>query len=195
VTRERDEELDLPDDDLDEDLDEAPERGPGSFTGRVLGDFAKKAVMTGIGAVFMSEETLRNTLGDIKLPKEAMGYVVGQADKTKRELIAALSREMRSFLTGLELEKVIAKVLAGTTFEIHTRVKILPGDDGRMAIQILDTKTDITRGAAAKDEEDAAPEPAPPVVAAPVEAAPPKRRRPRPRRDRRADVEGEDPKE
>ncbi len=197
MTRERDDELDDLPEEIDDDLDPADPRAraPGSFTSRVLGDFAKKAVMTGIGAVFMSEETLRNTLGDIKLPKEAMGYVVGQADKTKRELIAALSREMRSFLTTLELEKLLAKVLAGTTFEIHTRVKILPGDDGRMAIQIMDTKTDITRGAAAKDDDDVPPEAAPSAAAVPAEAPPPKRRRPRPRRDRRADAEGEDPKE
>lgn len=175
-------------DDEDELQDEEAPPG-GGFTSRVLGDFAKKAVMTGIGAVFMSEETLRNTLGDLKLPKEAMGYVVGQADKTKRELINALTREMRQFLNGLELERLIAKVLAGTTFEIHTRVKILPGEDGKMAIQILDTKTDFSRAKAdAGSSPDAPPvEDAPPpaAVAPVVEEAPPKRRRPRPRRDRR----------
>src|SRR5690242_380826 len=112
--------------DLDDSLDDPPPKdAQGSFTGRFMGDIARKAIMTGIGAVFMSEETLRNTLSEMKLPKEAMKSVVSGADRTKRELIAALSREMRSFLNSLELEKVLAKALAGTTFDIHTRVKIM----------------------------------------------------------------------
>ncbi len=108
----------------------------GSFTAKLLGDLAKRALTTGIGAVFMSEETLRSQLSEMKLPKEAMGYVVSQADKTKRELIDVIARETRAFFARLEVEDMIARALTGTTIEITTRVRILPKEGGGMALAV-----------------------------------------------------------
>ena len=112
------------------DPDEAPpddrEGGFGSRSSRMLGDLARRALMTGIGAVFMSEETLKNSLSDMKLPKEAMGYVVAQADRTKKEIVAAIARETREFLAKLELDKMIARALVGNTIEISTRIRVVP---------------------------------------------------------------------
>jgi hypothetical protein len=133
-------------DDSDDDLtDRAREKGGESFAGKVLSDLARRALMTGIGAVFMSEDSLRGALTDMKLPKEAMAYVLGQADRTKRELIATIARETRSFLNTLELEKVISRVLSGTTLEIHTRIRISPGPDGTMGVKLTDTETSVKR--------------------------------------------------
>lgn len=126
--------------DLDDD-DEAP-HGPAadgekhSFTAKLLGDLAKRALTTGIGAVFMSEETLRSQLSEMKLPKEAMGYVVSQADKTKRELIDVIARETRAFFSRLEVEDMIARALTGTTIEITTRVRILPKEGGGLGVAV-----------------------------------------------------------
>lgn len=124
---------DLPDrhrdQDRDEDRDEPPpERG--GFATKVLGDLARRALTTGIGAVFLSEESLRSQLAEMKLPKEAMAYVVSQADRTKREIVNAIARETREFLSRLEVDKVLARALVGTTVEIQTRIRILPKDDG-----------------------------------------------------------------
>src|ERR1700709_1736991 len=63
----------------------------GGFAGKMIGDLARRGLLTGIGAVFMSEDSLRGQLSDMKLPKEAMHYVVNQADKTKREIVAAIA--------------------------------------------------------------------------------------------------------
>ena len=146
---------DLPDDDLDDelDLDElhdrrasasvGADRERGGFASKMLGDLARRALTTGIGAVFMSEESLRSQMRDMKLPKEAMNYVVGQADKTKREIVAAIARETREFLSKLEVDKVLARALVGTTVEIQTRIKILPKEDGGVATQVEKSTTQV----------------------------------------------------
>lgn len=124
--------------DDDEDDAEAPP-ADGKYTGftaKLLGDLAKRALTTGIGAVFMSEETLRSQLSEMKLPKEAMGYVVSQADKTKRELVDVIAREMRAFLSRLEVEAMIGRMLTGTTIEINTRIKILPKEGGGLGLSV-----------------------------------------------------------
>lgn len=122
------------DDDDDDDAPDGAEKH--SFTAKLLGDLAKRALTTGIGAVFMSEETLRSQLSDMKLPKEAMGYVVSQADKTKRELIEVIARETRAFFSRLEVEDMIGRALTGTTIEITTRVRILPKEGGGVGVSV-----------------------------------------------------------
>jgi hypothetical protein len=127
---------DLDDDDLDGGERDDPAAEKGGFTTKVLGDLARKALMTGIGAVFMSEDSLRSQLSEMKLPKEAMGAVINTADKTKREIIDVVARETRAFLSRLEVEKMVGRVLVGTTIEINTRIRILPKDGGGLGVSV-----------------------------------------------------------
>lgn len=127
----------------DEDDEAPPERG--GFAAKMLGDLARRALTTGIGAVFMSEDALRSSLSEMKLPKEAMNYVVSQADKTKREIVTAIARETRSFLGNLEIDKVVARVLTGTTVEIQTRIRILPKEGGGVSMAVEKNTANLER--------------------------------------------------
>jgi hypothetical protein len=140
-----------PNDDLDDDQPESSERG--GFTAKVLGDMARKALMTGIGAVFMSEEALRGQLAEMKLPKEAMGYVVNQADKTKREIIEVVGREARNFFGRLEVDKVVGKLLVGTTIEINTKIRILPKEGGGIGVSVEKNDTALVKTDESAPEE------------------------------------------
>ncbi len=126
------------DDDDDDDLDAAADVGGdrGGFTTKLFGDMARKALMTGIGAVFMSEESLRSQLSEMKLPKEAMGAMVNTADKTKREIIDVVARETRAFLSRLEVEKMVGRILVGTTIEINTKIRIMPKEGGGIGVSV-----------------------------------------------------------
>jgi hypothetical protein len=79
----------------------------------------------------------------MKLPKEAMGYLVGQADRTKKEIVEVVARETRSFLSRLEIEQMLARVLSGTTIEISTRIRILPKEGGGMSVAVEESKTSL----------------------------------------------------
>ncbi len=140
-----------PHDDLDDDAGDSHERG--GFTAKVLGDMARKALMTGIGAVFMSEESLRGHLSEMKLPKEAMGYVVNQADKTKNEIIDVVGREARAFFARLEVDKVVGKMLVGTTIEINTKIRIMPKDGGGFGVSVEKNDTALVPVADKSDEK------------------------------------------
>ena len=134
-------------DDLDDRRDDPPpephhERG--GFAAKVLGDLARRALTTGIGSVFLSEESLRSQLAEMKLPKEAMAYVVSQADRTKKDIVNAIARKTREFLSRLEVDKVLARALVGTTVEIQTRIRILPKDDGiKPVVEESTTRVDL----------------------------------------------------
>ena len=124
------------DDDSDARGDDGDRDGEGRFSSKSIGDLARRALMSGIGAVFMSEETLRQQLSEMKLGKDAVGYVVGQADKTKREIIDVVARETRAFLSRLEVGKMVGRMLMGTTIEVQTRIRILPNAEGAVGVAI-----------------------------------------------------------
>lgn len=86
-------------------------------------DWVKKTVMTGVGAVFMTEEGIRNALSDMKMPKNVIAAAVAQADKTKKEISGLIAKEVRSFLDRIEVEDIIQKALAGQTIEIRASIK------------------------------------------------------------------------
>lgn len=134
------------DEGLDEEgepLDERPP--PESFASRVIPDVVRRALMTGVGAVLLGEEGLRNSLGEMKMPKEAMSYLVSQADKTKREAINSLARELRGFLNSLDLQSILEKAVAGTTIEIQTTVRVIPKEGGGVGLEVMENATEVSR--------------------------------------------------
>ncbi|MBN2359282.1 MAG: hypothetical protein JXR83_07495 [Deltaproteobacteria bacterium] len=93
-----------------------------------LPDVVRRTLVAGLGAVLLTEEGLRSALSDLKLPKEAIAYLAAQADRSKRELSNAIARELRSFLDGVDLSRVLRRVLAGMTLEFTTQVRFVPND-------------------------------------------------------------------
>jgi hypothetical protein len=92
-------------------------------------DLIRRAVVAGAGALFMTEEGIRSFLSDLKLPKEAVQFVVNQVAKTKEDLFNVLSRELREFLESTNLADEVQRVLASTSLEISTTVRFVPNQD------------------------------------------------------------------
>jgi hypothetical protein len=81
----------------------------------------------------------------MKMPKEAAGYLLGQADKTKDALVKALAGELRQFLDSLDLQSLVEKSLAGTTIEIQTTVRVIPKEEGGVGLEVLKKDTQVSR--------------------------------------------------
>jgi hypothetical protein len=93
------------------------------FTASKVSDWVKKTFMTGVGAVFMTEEGIRNALSDMKMPKTVIAAAVAQAEKTKKEISGMIAKEVRSFLDRIKIEDIIQKSLAGQAIEIRATIK------------------------------------------------------------------------
>lgn len=91
-------------------------------------DIFKRSLTSGIGSLFMSDDGLRSLVADKKLPKEAVGYLIGQADATKREFMRIVSREIREFLETMDFGGELTKILTSISFEIRTEVRFIPND-------------------------------------------------------------------
>jgi len=89
-------------------------------------EFVRKMAVAGLGALFMTEEGLRSLAGQLKLPKEALGYLLQQAERTKDEVGRIASEEIRRFLQSDTLREELLKLVAGMTVEIKAEVRLVP---------------------------------------------------------------------
>ncbi len=92
-----------------------------------VGDMVRKALLAGVGAVFMTEEQIRKSVQDLKLPKEALGYIAGQADKTRAEATRVLRGELRRFLNSEAFRQQFLEMLGSVTLEVKAEVRLKPG--------------------------------------------------------------------
>ncbi|HTJ83834.1 MAG TPA: hypothetical protein VL400_19075 [Polyangiaceae bacterium] len=73
-------------------------------------------------------ETLRNFVGDLRLPKEVLGDVYAQIDDTKNGLYRVVAKEIRDVLEQTQIADEIVKVLTKLSFEIKTEIRFVPND-------------------------------------------------------------------
>ncbi len=126
-----------PDDPFDdaENSEDADKRG-------FVPDFVRRMAWAGLGAVFMSEEGIRRFASQVKLPKEALTFLMSQAEKTKDEVGRVLSEEVRKLLQSDRLQDELVRAIASTTIEIKASVRLVP-DSAREGprIKVAEVKT------------------------------------------------------
>ncbi len=110
---------------MDETKNEQPTSGEAAARERGIPELVKRAILSGIGAVFMTEEGIRAYLGEMKLPKEAAQFVIGQVARTKEEMLRVITDEIRSFLDNTQLDDVLRQVLTNISLEISTKVRFV----------------------------------------------------------------------
>ncbi|MBM4319828.1 MAG: hypothetical protein FJ125_07675 [Deltaproteobacteria bacterium] len=132
------------------------------FTRRLMGripDVMSRALVAGTGALFLTEEGIRNLVSELKLPGEMVRFLVQQAETTKRELFRFVGQEIRSFMEQSNLSQELLKALAGVTVEVHTTIRFVPDEAGQVAPRFA---TELrTQGSAEGEEagsESAAPQ-------------------------------------
>ena len=103
-------------------------------------DIVRRAVLTGVGALFMTEEGLRNMVGDLKLPKDALGFLLAQADKTRTEVARVVTQEMRRFLESETLRREIWKLLTGVTLEVNATIQLKPSGEPGLKVKVKQKK-------------------------------------------------------
>jgi len=125
-----------PDDDPFE--EKAAAGGAGGF----VPDIVRRAVLTGVGALFMTEEGIRNIVGELKVPKDALSFLVSQAEKSRTEVTRVVSQEVRRFLESDTLRREVWKVLTGVTLEVNASIRLKPSGEPGFKARIKKRKYD-----------------------------------------------------
>ncbi len=128
----------------DED-DELPPEDVKKLSGLVP-DIVRRAVLTGVGALFMTEEGIRNLVGDMKLPKDAIGFLLAQAEKTRTEVARVVTQEVRRFLESETLRREIWKLFTGVTLEVTASIQLKPSGEPGIKAKIKSKKKEPEEG-------------------------------------------------
>lgn len=91
-----------------------------------ISDILKKAVSTGIGAAFMTEDAVKNIIQDLPLPKDIINGLIENAKDTKSEFVGSVKNELKNYLNKVDLTKEIDKVLQKYDFEVNARISLKP---------------------------------------------------------------------
>jgi Zn/Cd-binding protein ZinT len=94
-----------------------------AIASKKIAEWVKKTLLTSVGAMFLTEESIRNALMDLKIPKAVITMALSQAEKTKQDISAILAKEIRLFLEKIKIDDLIEKALRNQTIEIKASIK------------------------------------------------------------------------
>ncbi len=114
----------------DDDYPAPPSDDLGSGPRGLIPEAVTKAILAGVGAVFMTEEGARRLARDWKLPKDVIAFVGQQAQSAKDEILRALGDEIRRFLQSELVRREFLKALEQSTVEVKMEIRLRPDTEG-----------------------------------------------------------------
>jgi hypothetical protein len=105
-----------------------PDAGGGPGTVGFVADVVRKAVLTGVGALFLTEEGARKVAREWKLPKDLATYLVSQAAGARDEVLRVVAQELRRMLDSETFRKEILRSIENMTVEVHAEMRLKASD-------------------------------------------------------------------
>ncbi|MDD0853068.1 hypothetical protein HBN50_08170 [Halobacteriovorax sp. GB3] len=94
-----------------------------------LSDVIKKVVSIGVGAAFMTEESVKNILHDLPLPKDIVTGLSANAKQAKEEFIVSMRDEVSKHLAKVDPKKLIEEVLENYDVEVEAKFRFKKKED------------------------------------------------------------------
>lgn len=92
----------------------------------MVADMVRKALTIGVGAVFMTEETVRTLVKQYKLPTELVAGLLESASRTKEEFFKDLSDKMvNQVMSRVDVSALLHELLQNHEIELKVRFKPL----------------------------------------------------------------------
>jgi len=88
-----------------------------------IADAIRKVVSIGVGAAFMTEEAVKNVLGDLPLPKEIVNGLIQNAKSAKENFNDSLREEVRSYLAKVDATKMMDDLVDRYDLEVNATFK------------------------------------------------------------------------
>ena len=96
------------------------ETGPESLTGKILA--------LGLGAYFLTEDTVRRYVKDAKIPRDIARSITQNASKGKDDLYRFVAAELSKFLKQMDLQEELDRFVENHKIKISAEIEFLPRD-------------------------------------------------------------------
>jgi hypothetical protein len=91
----------------------------------LLGEGVKKLFTAGISAAFMTEESIRTYLQDLKLPKEVLNLILQNAAKSKEQLMNRVGNEISAVIKKIDFVDEASRFVEGHKFKISAEIEVI----------------------------------------------------------------------
>ena len=108
------------------------------------GEMLKKVISVGLGAAFMTEESVRSALGDIKLPKEVLSSILQGASRSKEDFLNKIGNETIKLISKIDFVKEASRFVEEHKFHISADIEVVKKDPSKADPSLqLNTKVKI----------------------------------------------------
>ena len=89
-----------------------------------LGDVVKKVFAVGMSAAFMTEESIRSALGEVKLPKDILKSLLENANRSKEEILDRVSNETVRMIRKIDFVKEASRFVETHKFKVSAEIEV-----------------------------------------------------------------------
>jgi len=89
-------------------------------------DLTKKILTLGLGAYFLTEDTVRRYVKDAKLPRDIGKTITSNATKGKDELYGFVARELSGFLRQMDLQAELDRFVRSHKIRVNAEIEFVP---------------------------------------------------------------------
>jgi hypothetical protein len=90
-------------------------------------DMMRKVLTVGVGTLFLTEETLKGLIGELKVPKELLGGILSSANRTKNEFMQQIAHEVMGRVKDkIDPKALVEEILRNNDIEFNVKVSFKP---------------------------------------------------------------------
>ncbi len=104
------------------------------------GEMLKKVMSVGLGAAFMTEESVRSALSGMNLPKEVLTSILQGANRSKEEFLNKVGNETIKLLSKIDFVKEASRFVEEHKFRINAEIEVVKKANGDSGLHL---KTDV----------------------------------------------------
>ena len=82
-------------------------------------DIIRRIASVGVGAAFMTEDTVKSLLNDLPIPKDIISGLVQNAKGAKDEVAKSLRDEIKKYLSRVDTENIIDHLAENYDVEVN----------------------------------------------------------------------------
>ncbi|MGE3759538.1 MAG: hypothetical protein AB7H97_17365 [Pseudobdellovibrionaceae bacterium] len=100
------------------------------------GEMLKRVMSVGLGAAFMTEESVRSALGGLNLPKEVLSSILQGANRSKEEFLNKVGNETIKILSKIDFVKEASRFVEEHKFRINAEIEVVKKESGEAGLSL-----------------------------------------------------------
>lgn len=115
-----------------------------------IGDIIKRIVSVGVGSAFMTDESVKNLLHDLPLPKDIVNGLLQNARQAKADFLETLREEIKSQVGRVDPSKLVDDLVERYDIEVNAKVRFKRKENTTPPSEQFDSKEGKKNGSKGK---------------------------------------------